>query len=83
MSGSQLTSATSLSLHFVISFRACVFVHFGYSHLRAVVRHWCRDCNLTVQFAAGGEESHGSQQLQQCRYHSSLFRDAAGIFPLA
>lgn len=36
---------------------------------------------LTVQFAAEGEESHGSQQLQQCRYHRSLFKDAAGIFP--
>lgn len=38
---------------------------------------------LTVQFAARGEESHGSQQLRQCGYHRSLFKDAAGIIPLA
>lgn len=40
MSGSQLISATSLSLHLVISFYVSVFVHFG---LRAVGRHCCRD----------------------------------------
>lgn len=40
---SQLSSPASLSLHLVISFHVCLFVHFGYSHLRAVGRHWCRD----------------------------------------
>lgn len=31
-----------------------------------------------MHFAAGGEESQSSQQ---CRYHRSLLKDAAGIFP--
>lgn len=74
-----------MSLHLAISFHVCVSVHFGCSCLRAVGRQWCRAGRgpPPVQFAAGGEESHGSQQLQQCRYHRSLLKDAAGIFPLA